>query len=412
MPSVMKLRRVTKELNREGDKAMNMIWRYLCARHLSSRFIARPLVGGQGQVSFTKAIWDHFASDKIEVLIMGGYDENYNYLNSTFKMVMDKHGNIRFEDSMPMLVDRAYQDTVYHQGEVFSISTGETPVASIGTMERLDTLSQTRTMLRSNLPHPLYNTSAAILNNKLFVIGGKYRDAASNEYLKSNMMYEFEQHADEADQGTWRLHEARLNTARYDTSCAVYQGKLYICGGYDGNYKLSSVEVFDPAIGTWQNAGKMTNARTYFSLFVFDDELYAVGGDGYDDNITIEKLSKQTGEWELVTDLEENRWGCASALVGSKIFLFGGYNGEIISTFDIFDLITKKWASKTIGGKYYEASKRQMPRIFSDGNAVVITPGAESKKWTPLNLVKLEERNYRPVRFAPITGNVMEEENV
>jgi len=26
--------------------------------------------------------------------------------------------------------------------------------------------------------------------------------------------------------------------------------------------------------------------------------------------------------------------------------------------------------------------------------------------------VKLEERNYRPVRFAPITGNIMGEENV
>ena len=82
----MKLRRVTKEINREGDKAMNMIWRYLCARHLSSRFVDRPLVGGQGQVSFTKAIWDHFTSDKIEVLVMGG-DDSYRVLSSTFKMM-------------------------------------------------------------------------------------------------------------------------------------------------------------------------------------------------------------------------------------------------------------------------------------------------------------------------------------
>ena len=59
------------------------------------------------------------------------------------------------------------------------------------------------------------------------------------------------EHADEADQGTWRLHEARLNTARCGAACAFYQGKLYICGEIDASGNpISSVDVFDPAIGT------------------------------------------------------------------------------------------------------------------------------------------------------------------
>ena len=92
-----------------------------------------------------------------------------------------EHENIRFEDSTPMLLPRFRQATVYHQGEVFSISTSDFPEACEGTMERLDTLSQTRTMLQSNLPHPIKHISAAILNDKLFVIGVEYEDAATNQ---------------------------------------------------------------------------------------------------------------------------------------------------------------------------------------------------------------------------------------
>ena len=108
---------------------------------------------------------------------MGNYNDGKGS-TSVRKMIIE-HENIRFEDSAPMLLPRYLQTTVYHQGEVFSISTGYSPRASMGTIERLDTLSQTRTMLQSNSPHPLCDTSAAILNNKLFVIGGIYRNAAT-----------------------------------------------------------------------------------------------------------------------------------------------------------------------------------------------------------------------------------------
>jgi len=80
--------------------------------------------------------------------------------------------------------------------------------------------------------------------------------------------------------GTWREHQARLITGRFAAAATVYRGKIYLCGYGDGTHCLSSVEVFDPAIGIWQNAGDMTKVRYGCSLIVFEDELYAVGGDG------------------------------------------------------------------------------------------------------------------------------------
>ena len=212
--------------------------------------------------------------------------------------------------------------------------------------------------------------------------------------------------------------EARTNKRRYWAAAIAFEGKLYICGGY----RNQSIEVFDPAVGTWQLEGEeMTKARYCFSLFVFEDEIYAVGGDYGGQSTTIEKRNKDTKRWELVADCGQDRQDCAAVLVGSKILLFGGQDHK--STFDFFDLHTKKWASQDQGGAYFDepkakqdeaedepVSKRQLPRQVYASKAVLITPAvAEKKEWTNLNVVKLEDRDTVRFdeRFEATTGKAI-----
>jgi len=218
-------------------------------------------------------------------------------------------------------------------------------------------------------------------------------------------------HADtwQASQGRWRTLTARLNTPRRIAAAIAHEGKLFGCGGLgaDGN-ALRSVESFDTATSAWQLEGDMIKARYNFSLFVFQHELYAVGGDQGGSNTTIEKRNKATQQWELVADCGQRRPYCAAALVGSKLFLFGGIGSE--STFDFFDLDNKKWASKT-EGKYKKESARQLPRQVYCSEAVLITPLALLvKEWTNMNVVKLEDRDTARCneRFEAITGNAIQ----
>ena len=170
----------------------------------------------------------------------------------------------------------------------------------------------------------------------------------------------------------------------------------------------------------------MIKARSGFSLFVHEEELYAVGGDGYGTSTTIEKRNKDTKQWEHVTDSGQDRFACAAALVDTKVFLFGGgYDHK--STFDFFDLHSKKWASQDVGGAYFDepkleqdededeneakpVSKRQLPRQVYWSKAVLITPPAAlTKKWTDLNVVKLEDRDTARFddRFEAVTGKAI-----
>jgi len=415
--SVMKLRMTTKEINREGDRAMYRVWRYLVAVNLSSPFITLPDVGGgEGQMSYTKGVYDlFFANKNQEVLIMGGLgDPNDDKAGLTHgigerevtKMIIEPDGTIRFEDSTPMLLHRASHSSVYHQGEVLTVTAYE-PVNSRGTMERLDTLTQTQTLLVERLYNDMDSATVAIFNNKLHAVSGRYFDADDN-IMDSDIIYELVEHESQADLGTWRAQEARLSTGKFGTTAIAFEGKLWACGGTNGT-SLPLVECFDPEVGVWQEESKMTKPRCALYLFVYQEELYALSGDRMEQNVTMEKRNKVTKKWELVTDSGQNRYTCSSVFVGSRVYILGGIG--FTSTFDFFDLRSMKWASQDVGSAYFDEATRQLPRPIVESQAVLITPpAAKAKEWTNLNVVKLEDRGTARFdqRFEAITGKAID----
>jgi hypothetical protein len=281
------------------------------------------------------------------VLIMGGEGTNI-----VTKMIIDQDGTIRFEDGVAMLHARYYHDVIYNQGKVFSLSINADD-EYFGTMEIFDTLTKVQVQLQTNLQtistSHYFSACLAMLNNILYLIDG-YRN-----------MYILEK------QGVWQNQNTCTIIIRRHASVIAYEGKLYICGGINER----SVEIFDPAIGMWQlDYEEMTKTRSYFSLYVFEDEIYAVGGDEYNQNTTIEKRNKDTQIWELVADCGQNRCGCTTVLAGLKIFLFGGREHK--STFDYFDLKSKKWASQDITSAYFDIGERQLPREVVGSKAVFI----------------------------------------
>jgi hypothetical protein len=319
-------------------------------------------------------IYDDLQNDR--VLVMGGL--TYNTEDVVMKMIIEQDDNIqfdiRFEYNTQLLNANDLFDVTYNQGEVFALSSF-TPYASQGTVQRLDTLTQEKMELAEFVGDGgLCRATTAIFNNKLIIVGGFYEYENENRTkVFSDIVYELDDDTNESDQGKWKAQNAKINNVRYQAAVITFDGKIFLCGGTDVNgHHLRSVESFDPTVGKWQFEEEMTDARAFFSLCVFNDELYAMGGnwDGVsDDTTTIEKLSKDTKKWELVATCDKYRFGCASALVGTKVFLFGG--SDSTSTFDYFDLHSKKWASE-INNKYKMESGRILPYEFQFSKAVYI----------------------------------------
>ena len=115
----------------------------------------------------------------------------------------------------------------------------------------------------------------------------------------------------------------------------------------------------------------MIKRRSGLSLLVVKGSLYAVGGDENSEEISIEKMDRDTKIWQMITLLNVNRIGSAAVSIGSKIVLLGGSSvegSEERLTWDAFDLITLQWASQTLSAK-----TRGLPRNdFYYGCAVVV----------------------------------------
>ena len=348
-------------LNQSGTIVAKCIYKYLSSFYHFSPFITIP-----EKTLCSEAIFKFFANKRQEVLIMGG-KIGVQTTNIVTKMIIDQDGTISFVASTPMLHPRQSHFAIYNKGEVLSFSSISTSI-----VERLDTLSQTQTEITEIMPNRLIMTTPMMFNDKILVIGGYDH----SQDMHSDIVYELDDHVNQADQGKWRALQARLNIARCGATGISFEGKIFVCGGADWNWDhLSSVEYFDPEIGTWQVENEqMTKARYNYSLFVYDDELYAVGGDGLNKNTTIEKRNKSTKIWEIVADCGQNRNLCSSVLIDSKIFLFGGKMHR--STWDAFDLQSKRWASNDI-----PIINNQLPRQIYCSKTVDITRYGK-KTWT------------------------------
>ena len=58
----------------------------------------------------------------------------------------------------------------------------------------------------------------------------------------------------------------------------MLDNQLYVCGGYDGNSSLSSVERYDPTNNKWTMASHMVRHRSAAAVAVLDGLIYVLGG--------------------------------------------------------------------------------------------------------------------------------------
>ena len=114
-----------------------------------------------------------------------------------------------------------------------------------------------------------------------------------------------------------------MSTPRAGAKAVGLEGKLYVVGGWNGNRRLRSGEVYDTELKNWKALPDLNVPRSYFSLVVVNGQLLAFGG--YDDMIgnsvtaSAEILNWTTNAWEEVGSLPSPRMGLVGVTVPRKI---------------------------------------------------------------------------------------------
>jgi kelch-like protein 17 (actinfilin)/kelch-like protein 20 len=79
-------------------------------------------------------------------------------------------------------------------------------------------------------------------------------------------------------------------------------------GGFDGQNRLSSVERYDPATNAWEAVAPMSTARRDLATAVFDGKLYVMGGhDGQRRLLSsVERYDPARNEWVSMASMALN----------------------------------------------------------------------------------------------------------
>jgi len=115
---------------------------------------------------------------------------------------------------------------------------------------------------------------------------------------------------------------------RWCHTAAVVNGKIYVIGGAgEDNRPVASVEVYDPATGTWAARAKMPTPRALFGASTVRGTIYAVGGTtrGPDKLAVVEAYDTATDTWTRRADMPTPRKALSTAVVDGKVYAIGGW---------------------------------------------------------------------------------------
>lgn len=135
---------------------------------------------------------------------------------------------------------------------------------------------------KSPMPIPVLGAASAVLDGKIYVIGGSRHFQAGWDLstVNSNQVYDPENDAWSTRVG---LPTAESYAAAETTSGVTAPKKIYFAGGSNQTTYSTVTYTYDSAGNDWSTVSSMPTPRVYLGVAVVDDILYAIGGwDGED----------------------------------------------------------------------------------------------------------------------------------
>jgi N-acetylneuraminic acid mutarotase len=201
---------------------------------------------------------------------------------------------------------------------------------------------------KTPLPHAQALFGTAVVNGKIYAIGGHYFDGASYVWLDTNYEYS-------PDTDSW-TSEAPMPTERTTLAVASLDNKIYAIGGAASTVggAFSTNEEFNPLTNSWTTKAPMPTPRNWISAAAANGKIYVMGGsDNYGSIFsTNEMYDPLTDTWTSKTQLPQARLACGIGVVNGKIYLIGGWvrpgspPGEPTTLNEEYDPQTGTWTTR------------------------------------------------------------------
>jgi hypothetical protein len=205
------------------------------------------------------------------------------------------------------------------------------------------------------LPAPRQNAAVAVLNGRIYLIGGFGSDLRQHDttfvlqppLVTSTPIPEFQGGPIPTNVGTWQT-VAPVPESVDNAAAASYLGYIYLAGGRIENKVTNKAWRYDPVDDRWAELRSMPVPRHGATMQAIDGKLYLVGGAAShgNDDTSIEVFDIAHGTWSLIENaLGTARIGVASTVTQGKIAVLGGMtrDGAFLTSSDYYDPQRNRW---------------------------------------------------------------------
>jgi N-acetylneuraminic acid mutarotase len=193
------------------------------------------------------------------------------------------------------------------EGKIYIMGGGETWSDAIAEVDVYDIMTESWAT-GTDMPTPRIYLSAVVLNGIIYTIGGN--KGAQNNETPTTTVEAYDPATD-----TWTI-KANLNSPRKYCDACVLNDKIYVFGGKGGGHNVCTiwpwhVEVYDPAADTWTEVAKTpTRVMVSASVAPFNGKVYVSGGIMHDNseeciNICTSKIYTYNPDHDLYPLLEK-----------------------------------------------------------------------------------------------------------
>lgn len=201
------------------------------------------------------------------------------------------------------------------------------------------------------------HSATLLANGKVLVAGGSAVAGHATPVLDSVELYD-------PATGTW-TPTASMHTARSEhRAVQLLDGKVLVIGGYNPfEIAITSTELYDPETGQWTDTGSLNVARSGEGAVLLPNGKVLVAGGFGDGSSSAELYDPATEAWTLVAPMSIERTGDVTTLLATGRVLAAGWG----SAAELYDPASNTW---TPTGSRSNASHDSRAVLLSNGNVL------------------------------------------
>jgi N-acetylneuraminic acid mutarotase len=234
----------------------------------------------------------------------------------------------RWSVASPLPEKRDHTGAAVHDGKIYVVGGFDEKGKSTSSLFIYD-ISTNKWKRGADMPTARGALAAKFVNGTLYAIGGDATVLYDNRGLYNPQGVVTANEAYDPDTDSWTI-KSPMPTARDHLSAATIDGKIFVIGGRQpvkgALFKSLNVnEMYDPLHDSWISVKPLPTLRSGLAAAAVDGNVYVFGGETTKKTFfNNEKYNPKTNSWSEEPPMPTPRHGLAAIAVGNNIYAIAG----------------------------------------------------------------------------------------